>query len=91
LSIEYRYILKIYYLPKSKNEKGENMKNLIEYDSDSEAVRQKLISHISENGILQTWIAKKCDLSTCSISLFINGKRLLVEPKMAILKKIINF
>lgn len=62
----------------------------IDFDQNSEEVRSQLQDHISSRGIMQNWIAKQCNLSATTISLFLNHKRLLPKDKLEIIKTLVN-
>jgi len=62
---------------------------IIQYPSDVEKIRLDLIDFLETNGVMQSWLAKRCSLSNCSISLFLSSKRILVKDKLDIIKGII--
>lgn len=64
---------------------------VIKYDAENEEVRLALSKFLDKHGVMQTFVAKRCNLSNCSISLFLNSKRILVDDKLEIIKDLINF
>jgi len=62
---------------------------ILTYDQENKEVRLNLIKFIEDNGIKQSFIAKKTNLSNCSISLFINSKRMLTPEKLEIIRTLI--
>ena len=69
---------------------GEKMINqIVQYPIEAERVRLDLIKYLSNRGVMQSWVANKCKLSNCSISLFLSSKRLLVPDKLKIIESII--
>jgi hypothetical protein len=62
---------------------------ILKYDDELEKIRLDTIKFLHENGIMQTWLSKKMSISNCSVSLFLNSKRILVPEKIEIIKKII--
>ena len=55
---------------------------IISYDTKNEAVRAMLESFISDRGVKQKWICDKISLSGCSVSLFLNNKRMLTDDHL---------
>jgi len=66
-----------------------NLKTIV-YDQENETVKNALINYINLFGVRQNFIADKISLSTCSVSLFLNGKRMLILPKLQEIKLIIG-
>ena len=62
---------------------------ILAYDSENEEVRLVLIKYLKENGVKQSYIAKKVKLSNCSISLFITSRRTLIPSKLEMVKELV--
>ena len=60
------------------------------YDEKNEYVRVKLLEHIESKGTKQNFFAKKCKLSSCSISLFLNKKRMLTDMHLELLLSLVK-
>jgi len=59
------------------------------YNVEGEKVRIDLINFLKKNGVKQSYVAGKTNLSNCSISLFINSKRILIPRKLELIKELI--
>ena len=55
---------------------------ILSYDQKNESVKAALESYILDRGIKQTWICSKINLSGCSVSLFLNNKRMLTDEHL---------
>jgi len=62
---------------------------ILTYNSENEKVRLDLIKYLKENGVKQSFVAKKVNLSNCSISLFITSRRFLIPEKLEIIRTLI--
>lgn len=62
----------------------------IEYDQKNESVRVELLKFIKDRGIKQSWVAGKCNLSSCSISLYLNKRRMLTDMHLDIIKNLMT-
>jgi|GEM_PF-3566713 len=59
---------------------------VIEYDKENSQLRQELEDFISSRGVMQKHISKVINLSTCSISLFLSNRRMLVPEKLELIR-----
>ena len=58
----------------------------IVYDKKNAQLRQELEDFISSRGVMQKHISKVINISTCSISLWLSNRRMLVPEKLELIK-----
>ena len=62
----------------------------LRFSKENEVVRASLEKHLSERGIKNKQIAKISQLSSSTITLFLQGRREIVPEKLDIIRKWIN-
>ncbi|OLN25787.1 hypothetical protein [Desulfosporosinus metallidurans] len=67
-----------------------DMNKTVVFDEQTEAIRIQLKDYIINNGVRQNFVAGYCDLSECSISMFLHGKRILADVKLDIIKALVS-
>jgi len=60
------------------------------FDTLSESLRVQTLEYLNSRGIKRTFLAKACNLSDTSISLFLSQRRILVQDKQNLIREFIT-